>query len=507
MKKILLAACVFVLAACGGAKDGYRNALPKDALVVAGFNPKSLGDKMNAKDFANSNLGLMLSKMMTNDGLDEADRQFLMSLISDPKQSGLSMADDIYMFVSNEKTVGILAKVDNRNKVSETIEKAGQEVIEESGKFVAGDLENGTAIAIYDDNVFLFYVDEANWAEMSPKVHAMMAQKATDGLMGTKAVADALTGGNDFSVVLNYTAMMNMMEDLPNGTSAMMGMSTMKEMKSLMDGANYIMTGNFEKGRIASDMHVVFADKEKEKKYFDFAAKLVGKMNGSALKYVPENSLIAVAANIKGAGLYEMMATVPEFSNMAAQMAPVKTVMEAIEGDITMALTGYDAANKMPSFVMFVELVKPDVVTGYLAMASAMGAKSDGENRWVLDAGKTIVRFGIHNKMLYATNDEASYAALNGTKMASIDGKYGTLFKGYGSMVIDFAGGGEALKAAGVDIEPEIMPLLELFDKLEISSAEMGKTHIVLTTSDKGKNAAEVIYTTVQAMARIATED
>jgi hypothetical protein len=489
MKKILLAVCVVALAACG-TKNDYRSALPKDAAVVAGFNPKSLGDKMNATDFTTSNLATLIGK-----NLSDEDRALVLPLLADPKESGLSMADDIYFFLTKERAMGILAKVADGKKVAEVVAKAGLTPVSEGDWNFAGLMGDQTAVAAYNDKTFLFYNDEQPYSAAAPKLQALLAQKGKDGLMGVKHAAAALKGGDDFCAVVSYGAMMELANELPGAsTDAMMaGMGMMKD-------AEYVVTGNFEKGRIVADADVVFTNKDSEKSYFEMVRKISGKLNGSSLKYVPEEVLLAFSGNIKGAGLYEIMMGVPEFKELAGQAAPIKAVLESIEGDITMALTSFDAKQAMPSFVVMAELAKPDVILGYAAMASALGAKSDGENRWVVDAGRMKFYFGVMDKLFYVTNNEASYAALGGEKLASIDSRY-DVFKGYGGFVVDLAKAGEAVKTMHLGIDTEWVTLMEMFGTLEASTPEPGRSHVVVTTADPNKNAAEVAYTALQAAA------
>jgi hypothetical protein len=485
MKKILLAVMVLALAACGPKKgEAYRNALPKDAVAVVGVNLKSMGDKSGAKDFAGSPVA-----QMVGEGLSDKDRELLVSLLSDPAGNGFSTTSDAYFFVTKDNVPAILARVDDSNKVGEMLTaKAGFTPTVENGLNVAGD---SNVVAVWDDNAFLFHAA----AKPAAEVAAMLSLPKNEGLMSLKPAAKALTSGADFCAVMSYSAMMQVMEDMPgaNANAMMAGME-------MMQNAYYTVTGNFEKGRMVADAEIAFDDKESEKKYLELTSKLIGKLNGSVAKYIPEGSLLAFAGNIKGAGLYEQMLAVPEFGMIAAQAAPLKSIMEALEGDLAMALTAYDAGERMPSFVILAELSKPDVILGYASMLGAIGAKSDGENRWVLSQGSINLRFGVQDKLLYMTNDETSYSALAGGKIASIDERYGNVFKGYGGLVADVAGAGAALRSMHM-VDSEYLPLFDMFGTLETSSPTAGKSHIVLTTADKEKNAAEVMYEALQMFA------
>lgn len=501
----MIAAAV-ALVACGGGKnkEDYRNALPKNAAVVAGFNPGSIGDKMKAGDFAHSDLARLFDKVLADNGVDEADRGLIMTLLSDPKKSGLSMSHDMFVFLhKGPDAVGVLAKVDDMKKVEAAVEKAGVERITDGPHTIAGRMDDQTAVAMFDSKMLMFYASSKKFDAAAPAIDSLLRQKKTDGLMGVKEVAGVFEAGHDFCAVANYSEIMNMtgMSD-----SQMADMQGLMPYVDAVKGARYAIAGNFEKGRVNVDAQVFFDSKANEKTYMDMASKLTGKMKGDMLKYIPEGAMLAFAGNIDGAALYEQMSQVPDMEKLFRQAPPVKTVMEAIGGDVVVALTGYE--NMMPSFTMLVELTKPDVILGYASLVATTGAKTVGENQYSVSVMGMTINFGLKGNMFYATNDAATTAALAGQNIASLDGRYADVFRGYGSFVVDIATAVNILGSSRVvSITPDVLPIIKLFSTLEVSSPELGKTHAVLTTADKNKNSAETIYQALQMGAKVCLEE
>ena len=491
MKKILLLACILTLAACGSKQSAtYRNVLPKDAMMVVGVNLKSVVGKMGADDFADSALSRVIGEDMT-----EEERTLIMPLLADPAKSGLSTGDDVYVFVTQEQAVGVLARVDNAAKVGDIVAKAGFTALIEGGRHSAGRMDNRTAVAVWDDNVFLFYRSDKPYAETSPVMQTLLSQENKESLISFKPAAKALAAANDFCAVVNYNAATAQALALMNG-GAQGGIPG--SYMDLLKDARYIVTGNFEKGRMVVDMTMAFGSGENEKAYRDFASKLSGKVDGRLLKYIPETSLVTVAGHIHGSVLYEMMASMPEAGRFMQQASPVKSVMESIDGDIVMALTAY--SGEIPSFVVLAELSKPEVIQGFLGMAAAIGAQPDGDG-FVFSVMGFTVHFGVTGKMFYASNDQAAISAIKGGNIASVEGRFGNVLKSYGGIAVDLAAGGEVLKKNNLMDIDELLPLLGMFGTLECSSLDHERSHLVLTTTDPKKNAARVLYEALQTAA------
>ncbi len=498
MKKILLLAVVALMIVACGKKAGFQSALPKDAIAVMSFNPKSIGGKINADDFKQSAIYKEIDEQFAED--DTKNRELVMSLLADPKESGLSMTDDIYFFMLKDNKGGVLARVADKKKIDAAVEKAGVQSTTEGDKTVAGRMDDDTAVAVYDNKVFMFYASEEDYSTALPHIQSLLSQKAEDGLMGIKPAADALLAKDDVCVVVKVGDLMSQMN------SAMgMGMNMMPAGVASVENAVYVMTGNFEKGKMVGDMKLVFLDKESEKAYLDLTQKMNGKFKGSLLKYIPENAAIAFGANLHGAGLYEYMESMPDMQSTLRQVPPVKTVMEAIDGDFVMALTGYDASTKMPVFSALVELSKPDVILGYASMAASIGAKSVGENQYSFAYGNINVSFGLKDNMFYITNDPMTISALSGEKIASLSNLGG----GYSMGLINFESGREVLSAVPMDSDTRevMMPLLEMFGTMEMSASTPTNMHIEVSMIDKSRNAAEVVFTTVDAIVKAHADE
>jgi hypothetical protein len=532
MKKILLVAVAVALAACGGAKDDYRNALPKDAVVVAGFNMKSVGDKMNASDFSGSDLALLLREVNVHNfraeiGASNGDMIEFVAALLDPENSGgLSTADDIYFFAGGDangsgevldlRNAGVLAKVADRKKIEEVAAKVGMEHSVSETKSVAGQMGDQTAVAVWNDKVFLFYAANKPYAEIEPKLEAMLAQKKADGLMGVKSAADVLTARNDFCAVLSYGRLFDMISKMPMADMSALSMMPASYM-DMIKGTRYAFTGNFEKGRMVVNAQMYHDTKESAeafKEYLDMSGKMVGKIKGDVLKYIPENAMMAFAGNLDWSALYDYMITLsPDTKKLFEQVPPVKAVMSAIGGDMAIALTGMDVAAKMPTFTFVTELKQPDVILGYAAMASAMGAKTVGENQFLFSYGSLNIHFGVQGNMFYATNDASTVAALAGEEIASMDGLYPEVFNSWGGVVMNIAAGGTLLRSLdgelrseGVNIGPDVMSIVDMFATVEMSAPELTKAHIVLTMTDKEMNAAEVFYRAAQKVAKLCLD-
>lgn len=494
MKRIITLVAAAVLCACGGKEAAYKNALPKDAVIVVGIKIDQLGRKINAKDFANSGIAKI---MRTESDLAEDKNELIISLLSDPKESGLSLTDDVYLFYlpgdTQTKGVGAVARVADRKKVDEVFTKAGFTSTEQDGRTVVKYHETGTHMAVYNDETFIIMESQQDYSTSEPMVAGLFTQK--EGYFtANKAAADMLNGGDDICAVMGYNKVMEQL--LQNNPMV----STMSSYMEMYKGVLLAVKGNFEKGQIVVDALPIYTDKDTEKKMLELTEKMVGKkLNGNVLKFIPEDAILAMAVNIKGAGMYETLNQQSELQATLAQVPMMKGIVEAIEGDMAFALTAFDG--NMPRGAVFVELGKPDVITGYAAMAATIGAKAveGAENQFIFSQGGIEAHFGVKDNTFYMTNDPRIVAAMGGEKIASVADK-AIFAKGAGSGFVNFAAL-LGIKNLTDEIDENMMPFAQALSSLEFSSVDNTTSRIVLNMTDTSVNAAEVFYTLIDALA------
>lgn len=484
MKKIITIIAVATLCACGGKDAPYKNALPKDAAAVVAVNPAQLSEKFNIKNFRETNLA---KGMLGDNDLESEQKELIAGLLENPEQSGVSASDKIYAFVTTEKHGGLVARVEDRAKIDETLTKMNITKSDINGRSFVGTMDDeDTGVMAYDDNVLICYIADKPFAEMQAVIEGLFTQ--TEGFLGTnKEVAAALEGSADICGVVAYDNILS----LAKAINPMMAMASaqMNGFEEMYKGLYMGIAANFEKGQVVTDLVAIYTDKAVQKKMEELTTKMTGNINGNVLKFIPEDAVLAFAANIKGAGIYDFMAQQEEFKDELARVPVIKEVMSAIEGDMAFALTAVKEKG-IPEGAVFIELSKPETITAYASMAASLGAKpvEGKENQFVFGTDGIVVHFGVDGKLFYATNDARVAAALEGEKIASLAGN--SLFKGAGAGFVNFV----PLQSVLGRSDEELKQFLGAFASLEITQPGKDSNRIVLKMTDQSTNAAEVIF-------------
>lgn len=454
MKKILLLLVAVAAVGCAKKSD-YLGALPKDAALVVGVRAGRLMDKGGVKELAGTNIYARVSDALEG----KAGSEVLLAMLADPRESGLALDNHVYFFAIDEERLGVLAGVANKAKIDAIVTAKGGENV------------------TYNDKTFLFHTFDKATAE------ALLTQK-TDV---DKKTAEVLAGKDDFCAVGSYDALMKLSGDMASPLKAM-------PQVAMMEGAQMLLTGNFEKGHMQVDLKPTFATKDAEKKYYDLMLATTGKIRGDILKYIPTNSMLVGAANINGPALYELLVQEPQIGRMAGQIPAVKSVVESLMGDVAFCVSAVEG-NDVPQFTLLAELDKPDVILGYAAMAEQFGAKKVSENRYTYTLRGNTFHLGVVKNMFYATNHPESIEALDGKKIESVKG---AAYGGYGALIVDVGNGRAAIEGR---VDDEYKPLLSAVSKVVMSSPEVGQSHVRVIMTDKNANAAKSLFAAANASA------
>lgn len=506
----VVAASVLLFSCGEGGKD-YRNMLPKDSFLTMSVNPKSLSDKASVGDFTQSVFYKLIDQAMGEDYIEPEQRAYLLSIIAEPSKTGLSTDHDGFLFismddvVSSDPVVGVLFKVNDRKAVDKFMEyfidENGLDRVDQGGMTIIGDVDNTweTTVMVYNDDAFLFYHSEDVYAETRPRIEKLFTQSREESLMGISEASQAFTGNNDLCMLMSFGPMM---EYMPNEVKSIPTFSAISK-------AYFSMPFNFEKGRIASDMKVFFTDKEAEKEYRKLQ-EMSSPIKGNLAQYIPASSMLSVNANFKGSQVYEYLASIPTYSMVMSMVPQVKTVMDAIDGDLMLSFNTMKMNPMVPVFTAICELNSTSPIEELTPMLAALPIQETGKNQYVFSQGGMTIHFGLKDKMLYITSDSEALAALSGQKIENIGSRYGKLFTtGYSSMVFDFAALRDLLMLGVSQRElgqgaMMAMPILEIFENVVVNTPSLNNTTMEINMTDKSRNAADVIYHTAENMVQMA---
>lgn len=510
MKKlyfVCMALVALMLASCGG-KD-YRDMLPADSFMVVSINPESLSRKAQVGDFTQSVYYKMAEQALAD--APEEERGRILSLLAHPSESGLDVGSDVFMFVTMENasqtgnpTVGGLFKVSDRKKLDGFLgwiaEKGGLVSVEEDGiVFLTGGSERDPMIA-YDENALLVYDTSAGADEAKAAAKKLFSQKKTESLMGNSQLAQAIERPSDMKFVMDYGSIMEVAGE-QIGTAGLSGFEFLNNMSMAMPV-------DFEKGKIVAEARILFSDKKAEKQYMEMVAAQ-RKMDGDFLKMLPAENVATLAGSMDGARTYEMLQKIPMYSMVFAMAPQVKPIMEAIDGDIALSFHGMTDNGRMPELSLIAELKDPAIMETIKGMIPVpMQEMAPGQYALSPDANTTIY-FGLNGNTFYATTDSDALVFLTGAQTSAYEAEVGKLFRGsYGTMFVDFPAVRSLIESLIAQNRLDqsaaaSLMALSLFDTLEITGRTERQGELVLNMTDKDKNAAEVLYKTIEGFAQM----
>lgn len=297
-------------------------------------------------------------------------------------------------------------------------------------------------------------------------------------------------------MVMVYSALMSIMDSNP--------MISSMPMMDALKGATLVSSVNFEKGRIVFDAAMSYKDKESEQKLMDFYA-YVKPQTGALLRYVPRNTVGAMAYGLDGAKMYTVFSAMPGYGMLMANPM-VKQVMDAFDGDCVISFSGMTADGRYPVASLLAQVKDPAVVQTIVSNLAGMPIQKAGEGEYTISMGGVTVMFGVKGDVLYCTTDAVVKSALDGADIESL-ASMSKIFKGQsGSFYVDFEGV-NALTAqlVGGNVDPQVeaaLSVLAMFEDLEAYGTMKGGTAVVNMT-DKEQNSFKTICDKIGELIRL----
>lgn len=500
-KGACLATVALLTVACGGGAD-YRSALPADAFMTLSFNPAALSEKSNAGAFADSELFARINEELAGvESLSAEQKEYYLSLLKNPAETGVDMDRDSYMFFTLEGENpaqptgrgGLLLPLADRAKfdafIAQVNAASGLEV-EQSGTISyvrVGEQSDVSVVCAFNEAACMLFVSQENPEECLSRVKDLFAQKTDKSLIGNRAIAERLAGKNDINVVLSYAALMPMLKSNPM-------VAAMPAMEAL-GGVSLLGSMNFEKGRIVVDGAMAFADdaaKAKLEELYGYVMPQTGKL----LRYLPAQSIAAMGMGLNGGKLFTMLSSMPGYGMLMANPM-VKQVMEAFDGDLLLGFSGMLPGGQYPVASLLAQVKDAGVMQLLVSNLGGMPLVETAKDQYSISMGGVSAFFGVKDNVLYITSDAAVKTALDGSQIESFE-SHKELFKDQASsFFVDFRGvvalvGQLTAGVGATDGARMALEVLGLFNRMELSGTTEGGRMVVYMT-DGERNALETI--------------
>lgn len=409
----MFVALVMMMASCSKNAEEYVSVIPADATLVASFDVNSLSQKCGVKDDSKDKV-----IEAVKDGLDAETFSQVEKIMKNPKESGISVDNKVYIFCTGEKFLpSFVAKVTNVGKVKDMFallekQQVTKPLEEKNGCFVTA--ISGQATFVFNEKALII----SAIPDGTEQILAWMSQPADKSMAANKGFQQMEATKTDMATYLSMDALMNASSAF-NGTKGIPASEMnafLPEGVSIKD-MNLIYTLNFEKGKIALGVSY-YTESEQLKKLYAENLKMCADIKGTFGDFFPASTMFYMAMNVKGDGMYAYFQKLAKIKEMFAQI-PLdwEKLIGSFNGDISVGLTGVSAQGA-PAFTAYAEM-KDDyalkTLLTYKDMFVGMGAtfKENAENDYTIVMQGTSVYFGMAKKHLYITTDETAYKNIN----------------------------------------------------------------------------------------------
>lgn len=507
MKQLLhlfkLACCgaALLAVACGNNSD-YRDLLPADSFVTLSINQSSLSAKSGMADMIEHSLYTRLkSEIDSLEGLAPEEKEYLLTLLRTPEESGLDMERDQFLFVATgipadgdlsspmPQKFGVLLPLGDRAKFDTLIglvcQKSGLAVKTEQGvSYLAiGESEPYSGLCAYDDRAVLFYFATGSSDAVLSDAVALFKQKRRESLMGKSDIASQLDRRNDINMVISYAGISSLLGD---------SMFSTLQMVEALKSVTVVGSVNFEQGEIVGDVTVCYADAE-SKRQIEEANSYITAQKGDLLRYVPENPIAVMGFGLDGAKLLDFVSSLPGGAMLVSNQQ-VAQVVKSFAGDVSVSFSGMSADGRYPVGSVLARIADPAVLDVIVANLAGMPLQANSKSSYTLVVGGVSIHFGIQDGIFYLTTDPAVKAALDGATFASFASREEIFREQDATIYFDFQRLNDLLTSyAGSSYwQSAVSSVLGLFDELEAFST-LDSSRMIVRMTDREQNALKSI--------------
>ncbi len=330
--------------------------IPNSALAVFKINPLSIGRKIDFDEIKKLKSFESWKKEMVKN-----DVKF-MDAIEKPKESGLSLTDNIYIFTENDGeksdfTVGAVIPVSNAENLKKFIEKVAKNANMEYEK--DGDLhimsqkeeaqpENDemseysyrykpqVTTLVWNDEACLVYTTRNNSKKTAKKI---MKQTKEQSMLSMESFNNAESEGGDASVFVNYHKYV----DLINKSAGMQTLypEALKKFFDNISGSAFVI--NFNDNDITTETFMYNKDEKMAKEYAFLQNTGLSEENMEMLS--PDGKLlIGFGGMLNMETFFKMLKSLPKYKTAIKEIAQTSGLTESeletfLDGSIAFALT------------------------------------------------------------------------------------------------------------------------------------------------------------------------
>jgi len=451
----IIATCAVLVSCDKSSSDKLAGAIPANAIYVMNINSKTIAEKSAYDVFDNvaTKRGVSVAQAMlsTKEAMDMLD-----AFTKDVNSIGVNLKGDCY-FYTDYSMFGLVMEVNNAEKIKEAFvnfARIDAETIQKDEKGIYSFAPDKNAVLCWDKDKLLvlgnidryryYYGDDKDKApDLVAMAKKQLTQKSEESILSNSSFGTFLKDKKDISIFYSY-ANFDFLEK-------MSGMKLPEEIKNELNdlkGISSLAYISFEKGEVKANSKICYANSDVEKKYKELTDQLTGDLKGDQLKYIQENPLFFVSANLKGSGIYNYLEKLKLAPKMEKEFAhadagvDLKTIFGYFEGDITFSVRDiesvkkshswgngetyeYDSTEPMLAVMANVKNGK-DLLNLIVKQMNEENAVKTDDNNYVLEQNGLSNYFGLKGDIFYYTNDKVFF---DNMQSGDLKNTYGALTK------------------------------------------------------------------------------
>ncbi|MCD8073188.1 MAG: DUF4836 family protein, partial [Alistipes sp.] len=504
VKTALLGILALLTVTCGKKGSGdYRNLIPEDAFMTMSFNGQSIMDKAGFSDAERAAMKgqAQIAMMLLGGTLTEEEKDFLLSILDSPENSGIGFKKDMYLSISmdgdiydsGDVRVAFVMSIADAKKFRRTMEIAKKidpslDLRSDRGRDVVVLSTNpqSTVMMAYDDNAAVVLVNQGDYSAASDHVARLF--KGTNQITGDKRFSGFTDGGYDIGALLNYAPIFELFSDqLPAELPYM----------DILSAAHISLGTNFEKGKIETEMDIIFTDDKKKKEFEELYSRM--EIDGKFSKYLSENAIFALSSYMEGSKTYQSLMQLPQTA-LIGFVPQAKEFFESLEGELFVSVS--DFGRHGISGAILATVTDPAILDKLVGeFGDYAEIEQIGDSYYAIDFSGNQVEFGIKDNVLFIATDSEILAALEGNSVDGPSRDVVSMFEGgTGAVYLNI----ENLVEVILDnlwysdyVDPDtagMLSVLELFRDVRMHiGSNPSEAKIVVNMADPDKNALATI--------------
>lgn len=411
---VLMTTLIALVSACSK-KSEYTDIIPSDASEVFVFHLKPLADKAGMNDKENQDALHKFTDAIKS-SMNAATFQEFEKIMQDPQKSGIDFKEPIYLFNAPSfpylTTVAKVSSEDDLHALQETLEREQicQHLMEGNG-YQYTSINNQILLA-FNSTVALCvsYQGNSQLEQIKQSIPTLLKQTKENSINSTSVFKKMQKMNGDIGILVSQESLLGAYAKQIN-----YGLTEEVTLKDL----SILASISFEKGKISMKCDT-YTENATTQALLDKQQKAVRPIENTFLKQFPQSTLMLLSLGVNGKELYNILQENEEFrANFSiAKADEVKELFSTFQNDITAGLINF-TMDSAPTFLLYADVKSTAPVNLLYDKKGDLGLKR-GEDILKLDEDKYVYKskninlfFGIHDKKLYATNDELLYKSIN----------------------------------------------------------------------------------------------